>query len=137
MAVINDAAYEWCVSSPSIIDPTRTYNAFFIRIQHEGPGRKAGLSTEQLLEVRMTPTFGPPNHKSTLTPALSAALTFADYMTSKVHVPDDIFAAMKKHLDDRQIVEASATVGFYNFVSRFLVTLNVDGKMSTRVPIPL
>ncbi len=105
-------------------------------MQHEGPGRTAGLTTEQLLEIRMTPAFGPSNHTSTLTPALSAALSFADYMTSRVHVPDEIFEGMKKHLDDRQIVEASATVGFYNFVSRFLVTLNVDGKMSTRVPIP-
>ena len=106
------------------------------RIQHEPVGRDAGLTTRQLLEIRLSPAFEPPARKSSLTPELQAAMLFADYVTKSVYVPQPAYNGLKKYLSDKQMVEATSTVGFYNFVSRFLLALDVDGKMDTPVPIP-
>ena len=55
-----------------------------------------------------------------------AALAYAEAMTRTIRVPDDVFAAVRRHFDDRGIVELTATVGAYNMVSRFLEALQVD-----------
>ena len=56
-------------------------------------------------------------------------MLFTDFMTKRVQVPQPIFDGLHKFLDGKQMVDAVATVGGYNFVSRFVVALNVDGKM--------
>lgn len=89
-----------------------------------------------MLDIRLTPPLGPLPDNTTLTPTLSAALIFADYMTKEVKVPDEVFQALKQYLNERQIVEATATVAGYNMVSRVLVALNVNGKKDLSVPIP-
>ena len=60
-----------------------------------------------------------------------AVLAYADAMTIGVRVSDEIFGELKKHFDDRQVVEITATVAAYNCVSRFLVALDV-GEMSEK-----
>jgi alkylhydroperoxidase family enzyme len=61
-----------------------------------------------------------------VTEADRAVLDYTDAMTRNIRVPPATFAAVKKHLDDREMVELTATVGAYNLVSRFLVALEVD-----------
>ncbi|ESK96681.1 carboxymuconolactone decarboxylase [Moniliophthora roreri MCA 2997] len=114
VAVLNEAAYEW--------------------IQHEPVGRSAGLTQDQLLAIRFTPAFAT---NSNLTEPLLAAMLFADYLTKTVRVPQDVFDELAKHLTDQQIVEATATAGAYNFGSRLLVALDVDGKMDAAIPVPV
>ena len=55
-----------------------------------------------------------------------AALAYADAMTRSIRVSDDVFAALRRNFDDREIVELTATVGAYNLVSRFLEALQID-----------
>jgi alkylhydroperoxidase family enzyme len=55
-----------------------------------------------------------------------AVLAYAEAMTLEVRVPDDVFAAVRVALPERQIVELTATIGGYNLVSRFLEALQVD-----------
>lgn len=55
-----------------------------------------------------------------------AALAYTDAMTRTIRVPDEVFAAVRRHFDDREIVELTATVGAYNLVSRFLEAVQVD-----------
>ena len=55
-----------------------------------------------------------------------AAIAYTDAMTRSIRVPDDVFAAVRQHFDDREIVELTATVGAYNLVSRFLEALAID-----------
>ncbi|KAI0820026.1 4-carboxymuconolactone decarboxylase [Trametes gibbosa] len=115
--VLNDAAYVW--------------------IQHESVGREVGLSVDQLREIRLTPAFlSPLGPNTTLTPELAAALNFADFMTNAIKVPQPVFDHLHQFLSDKQIVDAVATVGTYNLVSRFVVALDVDSKMDVPVPIP-
>ena len=55
-----------------------------------------------------------------------AVLAYTDAMTNDIHVPDETFSEVRKHFNDRQITELTATVASYNLVSRFLVALQVD-----------
>jgi len=55
-----------------------------------------------------------------------AVLGYTDTMTRNVQVPNDVFAAVRKFFDDRELVELTATVGGYNLVSRFLEAMQMD-----------
>jgi len=46
-------------------------------------------------------------------------------VTKDVHVPDEIFSAVKAEFDRRLIVEATATIAAYNMVSRVLEALQI------------
>lgn len=116
IATLNKAAYEW--------------------IQHEPVGRSEGLTTEQLQAIRSTPPFAAQTLKATLGPELTTAMEFCDWNTKSVDVPDQVFNDLRAFLNDTQLVEATATTGFYNFVSRFINALDVDGKANTPVPTP-
>jgi alkylhydroperoxidase family enzyme len=54
-----------------------------------------------------------------------AVLAYADAMTKDIQVPDAVFATVRKHFDDRELTELTATIAAYNLVSRFLVALHV------------
>lgn len=107
-----------------------------LRIQHEPVGRSEGLTTEQLQAIRSTPPFAAQTLKATLGPELTTAMEFCDWNTKSVDVPDQVFNDLRAFLNDTQLVEATATTGFYNFVSRFINALDVDGKANTPVPTP-
>jgi 4-carboxymuconolactone decarboxylase len=55
-----------------------------------------------------------------------AALAYADTMTRDIVVPDAVFAAVKRHFDDRQIVELTVLIGSYNMNARVLQALELD-----------
>ncbi|KAI0374144.1 4-carboxymuconolactone decarboxylase [Pilatotrama ljubarskyi] len=112
-------------------------NAAYVWLQHESVGREAGLTLEQLREIRLTPAFlSPLTPHTSLTPELSAAMLLTDFMTNAVKVPQPVFDGLHKFLNDKQMVDAVGTVGTYNLVSRFVVALDVDSKMDVPVPIP-
>jgi len=52
-------------------------------------------------------------------------LALTDTMTREVQVPDAVFEPLRKHLDDRGLVELCATIADYNMVSRFLEALRI------------
>jgi AhpD family alkylhydroperoxidase len=54
-----------------------------------------------------------------------AVLAYSDAMTRQVQVPQAVFDGVREHLDDRLVVELTATVAAYNMVSRFLEALQV------------
>lgn len=55
-----------------------------------------------------------------------AVLAYADAMTHDVTVPDSVFAELKRHFDERQIVEMTVLIGTYNMHTRVLRALEVD-----------
>lgn len=101
VAVLNDAAFEWAA--------------------HEPIGRRAGLAELQLQVLRRPDAAAEP----VWTPVQAAVLAFTDASTRGVAVPDEVFAGVRAHLDDRQVVELAALVAGYAMVSRFLVALEV------------
>jgi alkylhydroperoxidase family enzyme len=53
-------------------------------------------------------------------------LAYTDVMTRGIRVPDAIFAGVRRHFDDRETVELTATIAGYNLVSRFLVAMQLE-----------
>ena len=99
VAVLNDAEFEW--------------------VSHAPIARRAGLTDAQLTALRGDPGA------ADWSPVQAAVLAFTDASTRDVVVPDEVFAGVRAHLDDRQVVELTAVVGGYALVSRFLVALEV------------
>jgi 4-carboxymuconolactone decarboxylase len=105
VAELNGAAYEWAA--------------------HEPVARRAGLTGAQITAVRVG---GDP---SALDGRHRAALAYTDAMTRDVAVPEQVFASLAEHFEQRQIVELTATVATYNLVSRFLVALQIGSEDGT------
>jgi 4-carboxymuconolactone decarboxylase len=55
-----------------------------------------------------------------------ALLAYTDAMTREVDVPNTVFADLRNHFSDRQIVELTMLIGAYNMLTRFLKALRVD-----------
>lgn len=70
------------------------------------------------------PTFDPPT---------LAALRYSNAMTADAHgVSDALFAELKTHYSDPQIVELSCVIGLANYFNRFTTALRVDLSGSNR-----
>ena len=61
-----------------------------------------------------------------------AVLAYVDAMTNDIVVPDDVFAPLRTHFSDRQIVELTLMIGAYISHSRVLQALEVDVEMGAR-----
>jgi AhpD family alkylhydroperoxidase len=55
-----------------------------------------------------------------------ALLGYVDAMTHDIDVPDKVFAEVRGHFTERQVVELSMLIGAYNMLTRFLKALKVD-----------
>ena len=55
-----------------------------------------------------------------------AALTYADTMTREIAVPDDVFSEVRRHFDDRALVELTVLIASYNMNARVLRALAID-----------
>jgi 4-carboxymuconolactone decarboxylase len=55
-----------------------------------------------------------------------AALAYADTMTRDIEVPDTIFEELRRHFNERQIVELTVLIGSYNMNTRVLKALQID-----------
>jgi AhpD family alkylhydroperoxidase len=87
---------------------------------HVPHGLKAGLTQAQ---IDALPAW---TVSDAFDPRERAVLAYADAMTRDIRVPGAIVAALKGFLDDRELVELTATVAGYNLVSRFLEAIEVD-----------
>jgi alkylhydroperoxidase family enzyme len=55
-----------------------------------------------------------------------AVIRFSEAVTRDVNANDEVWQALRGYLDDRDAVELTLIVGFYNMVARFLGTMKVD-----------
>lgn len=88
--------------------------------QHVPFALAEGLSQTQLDALRAG------REPEGLTEADRAVLAYADAMTRQVRVPEDVFARVRAHFAERELVELTATIAGYNCVSRFLEAVGVD-----------
>ena len=59
-------------------------------------------------------------------------IRYATEVTQRVKVADSTFDALRKFLDNEQIVELTLNTAFYNMVVRFLVPMQVDLEPGAR-----
>jgi len=55
-----------------------------------------------------------------------AILSYVDEVEKNIRVPDNIFQALRRYLDDRQIVELTLAIGWWGMLARLLVPLEVE-----------
>lgn len=116
VALVNEAWFEWDAHLPILAQ------AF----------EKEGNVAERLEKIEEKH----PHDKGPLSDAQWAALRYADEMTRHVKVHSTTLHALKEvGMNDKEIVELTATVASYNMVSRFLVALDV-GEKNDKGPAP-
>jgi alkylhydroperoxidase family enzyme len=92
VAVINEAWYEW---------------------GHHAPLAKAGGVSEEGLKIL---GGSRPEGRGVLSEEQWAVVRYTDAMTRDVKVPEDIFAELKKHFSEQEVVEITGTVSVcYHF----------------------
>lgn len=61
------------------------------------------------------------------TAAELAALTLAERMTTDAHgVDEEVWATLREHFDEGQVVELATVIGLFNYFNRFNDALRVD-----------
>ena len=60
--------------------------------------------------------------------AQRAVLAYTDAMTRDIAVPDSVFAPLREHFSERQIVELTVLIGTYNMHTRVLQALEIDAE---------
>jgi alkylhydroperoxidase family enzyme len=88
--------------------------------KHIPIGLKAGVRQEQIDALprwRESPAFDERER---------AVLAYADEMAQQVRVGEPTFRALRKLLGEREIVELTVTLGYYELVTRVLEALQVE-----------
>ncbi len=88
--------------------------------QHEILAREVGVPEEQIEAVKQGPDSPVFNDLE------RAVLRYTDEVTLNVKSSDEVFNELAKSLDNRELVELTLTIGFYNLVARFLENTEVE-----------
>jgi len=88
-------------------------------MRHTEVARKRGLSEATIAAVGEGPDA------AGLSTAQRDVLRYADAMTRGVQVPDATFDALRKHFEERHLVELTANIAAYNMVSRMMEALEL------------
>jgi alkylhydroperoxidase family enzyme len=83
---------------------------------------KEGLTAEQVSAIADWPT------SSLFSQRQRALLAYTDAMTRDLEVADAVFAELRTHFSERQVVELTMLIGAYNMLTRFLKALKVDAE---------
>jgi AhpD family alkylhydroperoxidase len=84
-------------------------------------GRKAGVTEEQLRD------FHSYEESPAFSPVEKLVMEYAEAMCqTNVDVSDDLFARLREHFDDAQLVELTASIAIENFRARFNNALDIS-----------
>lgn len=89
--------------------------------QHEAFGRFVGLSDEQIAAVQAGDSSSP-----ALNEAEVAVMEFVEDIVKNVGASDATLSALRKHLDDTQVIDLILVTGAYMMVCRLLETTGVE-----------
>jgi AhpD family alkylhydroperoxidase len=86
---------------------------------HQRLARRAGLTTDEIDRVRAGSRDGWTKRDADL-------LASVDALVGENDLTDELFAALRSHLDERQIIEFLLLVGHYDMLATTLTTLRVE-----------
>ncbi len=85
--------------------------------------RRAGISEAQLRDI------GGYERSEAFSPLEKLVIDYAERMSrTPVDVPDELFSALREHLNEAQLVELTATVAWENFLSRFNRAFKIEAQ---------
>ena len=86
-------------------------------------GRKDGLSEEKLMGLADFESC------SAFSEIERAVLRYAVAMTATpVEMPDELFAALRRHFDERQMVELTSAIAWENYRARFDHAFGIEAE---------
>ena len=86
-------------------------------------GRRLGITEEQLREMGAYKT------SAVFSPLEKLAIEYAEAMTrTPVEVSEELFTALKRHLNEAQLVELTAVVAWENYRARFNHALGIKAQ---------
>ena len=86
-------------------------------------GRKVGITEAQLKDLA---TY---RQSAAFSPLEKLVLDYTVEMTrTPVEVPDDLFAALRRHFDDAQLIKLTATIAWENYRARFDNALGIKAQ---------
>ncbi|RYD95692.1 MAG: carboxymuconolactone decarboxylase family protein, partial [Sphingomonadales bacterium] len=94
-------------------------NASYEVFQHEALARYVGHSDGAIAAIKA-------GDGAPLGEVGAAVLAFTDDLVKNVRASDASLAAVRKHLDDTQVIDLILVTGMYMMVSRFLETTGVE-----------
>ncbi|MCD7442494.1 carboxymuconolactone decarboxylase family protein [Streptomyces lincolnensis] len=97
---------------------------------HQSHGLKAGLSEEQLAAVADFES------SDLFDPTQKAVMRLAEESTLRVDVSEETWRAAAAHLTDRQMVELSLSIAWYNSGVRIMGLLDIDLEDNYPNPFP-
>ena len=97
-------------------------------------GRQQGIREAQLLEIARF------DSSDAFDPLEKLVLRYADAMTrTPVDVPDELFASLRAHFDERQLVELTSAIAWENYRARFDHAFGIESSGFTEgsfCPLP-
>ena len=93
---------------------------------HEKAGRAAGLTPEEMNALKKDGSLDRLGERE------REVARFAEEMMRDTRVSDRTFAAVRGFLTKRQVVELGLVTGFYNMISCFLETFDIDIEKKKR-----
>jgi|SRR5579883_862045 alkylhydroperoxidase family enzyme len=103
----------------AIIQVARLTGADYEWSAHLPIAQRLGVSDEQVQALLR-------DDRAPFSPADRALLAYTAESTKDVTVSDATAAELRRHFDDRQVLELTVTIAFYNCVARVLQGLAVD-----------
>ncbi|MBI4517904.1 MAG: carboxymuconolactone decarboxylase family protein [Deltaproteobacteria bacterium] len=88
--------------------------------QRMAVAKVAGLSDKQIANVGAYRTYAYYDDRERL------VLEYAEVVTRAVAVPDELFARIRAHFNEREIVELTMVIAYWNMLARLLVPLQLE-----------
>ena len=86
-------------------------------------GRKQGVTEQQLLDLAAFETSAAFNELEKLVLRYAIAMT-----QTPVEVSDELFAALRQHLDPKQMVELTSAIAWENYRARFNHAFGIEAE---------
>ncbi|MFN2375374.1 MAG: carboxymuconolactone decarboxylase family protein [Candidatus Binatia bacterium] len=114
----------------AILLAVHSYGGRYEWIQHVPIAEACGASTEQIEAIEKGDVGA-----ACFDARQKAFLAFVDESARQVRCSDAVFAAMKQHFSDREIVETILTIGYYQMLARLTecTDTELDEPAGTRV----
>ena len=88
--------------------------------QHVPIAAEVGINSQQINEISQW------NASSAFTDEEKAILQYTDEVAIHITVKDNTFAALRKHLSERSIVELTVSIAYWGLIARVLVPLDIE-----------
>ncbi len=124
--------FDGAVRELAILTVARATDSRVMWLAHVPLALREGVTEEQIVALKA-------GARRNFTNAQAVVIGFSERLTASPAVSDDEWAGVRAHFGERELVELTLLVGYYNMVARFLGALQfeVDEEYYAAVPVGL